>query len=51
MHKIILLTSTLAMLGFGLGGANAYNASDAFGPSEQNDLRVAIKQSDAGRPG
>lgn len=43
MRKFILFTSTLAVLGLGLGGANAqsstrYDAADDFGPSEQNDL-------------
>jgi hypothetical protein len=41
MPNFILFTSALAMLGLGLGGANAqgyagYNAADAFGPSERS---------------
>jgi hypothetical protein len=48
MRKIILLTSTLAMLGLGLGGANAYNASDDFGVSSQNDLPIWMKRDRAG---
>ncbi|MCT7376795.1 hypothetical protein [Chelativorans salis] len=48
MRKIILLTSTLAMLGLGLGGASAYNASDDFGVSDQNDLPISMKRNHAG---
>ncbi|MCT7374076.1 hypothetical protein [Chelativorans salis] len=48
MRKFIIFTSTLAVLGFGLGGANAqsstrYNAADDFGPSEQNDLPLRME--------
>ncbi|WP_309086685.1 hypothetical protein [Chelativorans sp.] len=48
MRKFILFTFTLAIIGLGLGDANAqghtgYNASDEFGPSSQNDLPAGLK--------
>lgn len=43
MRKFILFTSTLAVLGLGLAGANAYDAADDFGPSVQNDLPPRMK--------
>ncbi|PRD43089.1 hypothetical protein C5748_12840 [Phyllobacterium phragmitis] len=53
MRKFILLTSTSALLGLGLFGANAqgysgYNAADDFGVSEQNDLPPRLRQYSGG---